>query len=452
MKVLKVRHMALVEDYPEDLPKRLTLTYTDTLGETVTIKAYKEEGNRLWIPRKYSHVSGFPVEKRKWKRVEIDFKGRLYSFQKELVKKFIKSGCNGILSVGTGKGKTVMALYLAHLLKHKTLVVVPTETIFKQWIQRVYEFCGFYPTTIRGSHCDVSTPIVIGMLKTLAIGKKIDREKLYTEFGFVIYDEVHRIATYYYNIVAGMFWDKYRLGLSATPRRRDGMHKLFEWHIGSIVGKYYVYPSELIPSVYMIRYIDWRCSTGDFIRGGELNLPLYHTHLAQIDNRNKLIVLYIYYGYKKGRRVMLLSDRLKQLLRIYKMLKELGIDDIGFLTGSVKDIDHQIILGTYGSGGEGFDLPELDYLIFGTPRADVRQSVGRLLRPKEKSPIIIDIVDNVSEIMRKFAEARMRYYRGLRCKIKEIFINGEKVYALYEKLLSKKKMGDFEKKKTQIPY
>jgi len=50
--------------------------------------------------------------------------------------------------------------------------------------------------------------------------------------------------------------------------------------------------------------------------------------------------------------------------------------------------------------------------------------------------------------MRKFAEARMRYYRGLRCKIKEIFINGEKVYALYEELLSKKKMGDFKEKKA----
>ena len=448
MRVLEVRHMALVEDYPEDLPRKLTLVSQDALGQQVVIKAYKKAGDKLWIPRRL--VPDFPVKERDWKRVEIAFKGKLRSYQQDLVDKFLDAGGNGIISAGTGSGKTVMALYLAHLLGHKTLVVVSTETIFKQWIQKVNEFCGFYPTTIRSSHCDTSAPIVIGMLKTLAMGKKIDRERLYTEFGFVIYDEVHRIATSVYNIVAGMFWDKYRLGLSATPKRRDGMDKLFEWHIGPIVGKYYY--TKLTPSVYLIRYVNWDCGTGRFIKNGELNLPLYHNHIAVIENRNKLIAIYIYYGYKAGRRIMLLSDRLSQLKRVHRLLKELGINDVGFLTGSVKDIDHQIILATYGSGGEGFDLPELDYLVLGTPRADIRQSVGRTMRPKERNPIIIDIVDNVSEILRKFAKRRINYYKGLNCKIKEIYLNEESVYALYQKILSEKKVGTTEKKENQISY
>lgn len=433
MKILRVRHKALVTGYPPSLKEKLTFNVKDFNDNVVVIRAYEESKEGLWIPR---CLVSAPVEDANWERVEIAFTGELRPHQKRYVEEFLKAG-SGIIAAGMGSGKTVMALYLAHKLGLKTLVVVPTETLFLQWIQRVKEFCGFYPTTIRGNHCDTSAPIVIGMLKTLALGTKIDRESLYKTFGFVVYDEVHRVGAPLYNIVSGMFWDKHRLGLSGTVSRRDGLHNLFIWNIGNVIS---LGPQALQtpkPLVYIIKYIDYDYIGRDlYTYSGKFNLPKFLNRLAKAERRNKLILTYIVKAYKKGKKILVLSDRLDQLRIIARALKSLKITDVGFLTGSEKDIDHDIILATYGAGSEGFDLPELDCLIFGTPRADVRQALGRVLRPKEKRPIVIDIVDMTTEA-KYFFYSRIKTYRALSCEIKEVVIDRGGVENAFQALLQK---------------
>jgi len=441
MKIVDVTNKALVVGSKKELEKIKEALFFKVnmsgLGFDVnkTIVGYEEAEGGLLIPRAMFEAYK-KVKEANWEKVEIPFYGELRDYQKEYVNVFMKQGGNGIICAETGLGKTVMALYLAHKIGLKTLVIVPTDALFKQWIQRIKKFCGFYPTTIRGSYCDISTPIVVGMLKTLAMGKRINREALIDKFGFTIYDEVHRVPTDKFNVVAGWFWDKYRLGLSATPKRKDYMHTLIEYHIGKVIKLNTSISGKLIPIVYAIYYNDYECSGDKCYKRGDFILPLYYKKISQVKERNLLIASYAKYGYDKGRYVMILADRLKLLQAVKTYLIKLGIrkDDIGYLTGNKKVLGRRIILATYGSGGEGVDIPELDYIIFATPRADIRQALGRALRPKNRRPVIIDIVDCSCQVMLKFFRKRNNTYKGMGAEVKDLLVNKAGVYKIISKL------------------
>lgn len=439
MRVIRVRHEALVDSIPDSLKAKLTFKVKNQYTEEVrTIVEYRATSEGIWIPRAVVPDLVTRIEDAHWEEVDIPFNGTLKPYQVELVEAFLKGNKNGTISAGTGSGKTVMGLYIAHKIGLKTIIIVPTDRIFHQWIQRCKTFCGFTPSIIRGSICEYDKPITVAMLQTLAIGKRIDRQSLYKVFGLSIYDEVHRLPTEKFSVVARMFWDKYRLGLSATPTRKDGLHDLFFSHIGGVVAKYHY--TKLKPKVFFVKYIDHETSTAGCMWNGKLNTARYLNQLVSVGARNKLIAFYIYHGYKKGRKILMLTDRLEHIEKVKHHLKSLGIkdDEIGYITGSVKEIGKPILLATYGSAGLGLDIPELDYLVLATPRADIRQAIGRVLRPKKHTPIVIDIVDNVAEVMRKYGKVRENFYRRLGCEITETYVNREVANVKFQELLAKK--------------
>ena len=52
------------------------------------------------------------------------------------------------------------------------------------------------------------------------------------------------------------------------------------------------------------------------------------------------------------------------------------------------------MLGTYSMSSEGLDVKELNTVIFASPKSDIVQSIGRILRMKtETIPTAYDIVD-----------------------------------------------------------
>lgn len=439
MKVISVRHEALVDDISLDIKKALTFKIKNMQTEQETVfYAYRKTDRGYYIPRAFMPNLITKLEDANWKEVEIPFKGQLKPYQVGLTDKFLKSNKNGIICAGTGAGKTVMGLYLAHKIGLKTIVVVPTDRIFHQWMQRCKDFCGFYPSIIRGNICEYDKPITVAMLQTLAIGKRIDKKALYKEFGFTIYDETHRVPTEKFSEAVRLFWDKYRLGLSATPKRKDGLHNLLFYHIGGLVAEYSF--NIFKPTVYFLKYIDYDCITSPFMWNGKLNMARYLNSLVKATHRNELIAYYIHHGYIKNRKILMLTDRIEHIERIKALIKKTGISDseIGILTGEVKEIGKPILLATYGSAGLGLDIPELDFLILATPRTDIRQAVGRVLRPKEKTPVIVDIVDNISEIMRRYAQKRLSFYRALGCKITEAYINKETARVKFQEILGKK--------------
>ena len=101
---------------------------------------------------------------------------------------------------------------------------------------------------------------------------------------------------------------------------------------------------------------------------------------------------------------MILAQNKNVLNYLFKAIEHRRIATVGYYIGGMKEEqlkqseNKKIIVATYAMAEEGLDIKTLTTLIMATPKVDVRQSVGRILRQKHEDiiPKIIDIVDNFS--------------------------------------------------------
>ena len=89
---------------------------------------------------------------------------------------------------------------------------------------------------------------------------------------------------------------------------------------------------------------------------------------------------------------------------------------VGYYLGGMKQSildesrNKQIIVGSHNMCSEGLDISTLSTLIFVTPKTDIIQSVGRILRTKDNNPIVIDIIDS-HQIFQNQWKKRQTFYK-----------------------------------------
>jgi hypothetical protein len=72
--------------------------------------------------------------------------------------------------------------------------------------------------------------------------------------------------------------------------------------------------------------------------------------------------------------------------------------------------EKQIVLATYAMAAEALDIKTLATLVMVTPKTDITQSVGRILRVKHENPIIVDIIDQHDVFQNQWTQ-RKRFYK-----------------------------------------
>ena len=126
----------------------------------------------------------------------------------------------------------------------------------------------------------------------------------------------------------------------------------------------------------------------------------------------------------KERQILLLGDRRKQLEDIYNLIVEADICSVGYYVGGMKQEklkeseSKQLLLATFAMAKEGLDIKTLNCLILASPKRDIIQAVGRILRQSHKDvqPLIVDIIDNFS-VFKGQAAVRNRLYKKRNYKI-----------------------------------
>lgn len=299
----------------------------------------------------------------------------------------------------TGSGKTVCACNTIAELGRTALIVVHLERLGKQWKQEIHEKLGVPLDKIGqigGGVFDVEgKDIVVGMLQSLSM--KDYPEWVYDYFGTIVFDEVHKIAAPVFSQAAPLFNAKYRIGLSATPTRKDGADKVIFSHLGPIRVESTAEALRMKLHAMYYRSVKkvWGSTHGARVKCLTLDKP-----------RNNLICRIAKKLYDNNREILIVSDSIDHLHNLsYQLATEFDVPRsvMGMFTGQkivdgrrvkVKDAEledvkqnKQIILATYSMMKEGIDIPRLDAGIDATPRADATQIIGRIRRPEPDKPL-----------------------------------------------------------------
>jgi len=112
---------------------------------------------------------------------------------------------------------------------------------------------------------------------------------------------------------------------------------------------------------------------------------------------------------------MILAHNKTLITYLFKAVEHRNIATVGYYIGGMKEAElkksevKKIIIATYSMASEGLDIKTLTTLIMASPKTDVCQSIGRILRTKHTNPLVIDIIDK-HEIFEKQWNKRKQYY------------------------------------------
>jgi superfamily II DNA or RNA helicase len=432
----------------EDIKRELTVKpfiQEEFSGNVESFKVFLENDKKLYLPRFYSEekfgitpsmklLSGDDISLL-WNNTKYPLRANqqvvydVVQFKVPLVRPNSRGenvGGGGILALPCGFGKTILGLYLcANYFRKKTLIIVHKEFLLNQWRERIRDFL---PSArigiIQQNTFDIANQdIVIGMLQTISM--KDFPLDAFDSFGLTIIDESHRIPCQVFSKALFKINSLYMLGLSATPNRKDGLTKVLKWFVGDIL--YQVKTGikhDVLVEQYILNSENDAYNEEESTFRGTANMSKMINNITEYRHRTNTMIELIARQVAENLKILILSDRRGHLDTIHRLVTEQNICDVGYYVGGMKAKDLKIsegkrlILGTYSMASEGMDIPDLDTLILGSPKTDIIQSVGRILRKKheDKYAKIIDLVDDFS-IFTSQANKRKKYYKQKNYKI-----------------------------------
>ena len=397
---------------------------------------YRESGSKLYVPRHFGIETYGPADAMQispGEDISLRFNGGLRDYQEKIVKAYNgcldkETGGGGLLEVPCGRGKTVIALNIIAMLKKKTLVVVHKAFLMNQWIERIEQFLpGAKIGRIQGPTVDIEgKDIVIGMLQSLSMKEYADGT--FSSFGLTIVDECHHISSEVFCRSLLKIVTKYTLGLSATMQRKDGLTPVFKMFLGEIAYKEVRRKGDPV-TVKALEYVSTDPEFNEQItdyRGNPAYSPMI-TKLCDQGQRSEFILKALKQEMSEleGQQTMILSQNKSLLSYLYRAIEHRGLGTVGYYVGGMKENDLKktegcdIILATYAMAAEALDIKTLTSLFLATPRTDVRQAVGRILRVAHARPLVVDIVDTHDVFQRQW-EKRRAYYRKQGYSIQKI--------------------------------
>lgn len=410
--------------------------------QEVCFPVYRETAKKLYLPRFYGETMFGPPRAMKLgegEDIALTFAGELRPNQVPVVDTYLAAvsatepfGGGGLLELECAYGKTVLSLFLIAALRKKTLVIVHKEFLMNQWIERIQQFLPCARVgKLQGTVAEIeNNDIVIGMLQTLSM-KEIPAET-FASFGFTIIDEVHHISSEVFSCALFRIVTKYMLGLSATMERKDGMTKIFKMFLGEVLFKGKrddVHKVEVRGLTYMVK------DDPEFNRvlvdaRGNVKFSTMISKLCSYQPRSDFILrvladmLLASRGASPPMQVMILAHNKSLLKYLHDSVTSRHMATVGYYIGGMKEADLkksetcQVIIATYSMAAEALDIKTLNTLIMATPKTDIEQSVGRILRDVKSTPVILDIVDEHPPFQNQWKK-RKAYYKMQKYTIKE---------------------------------
>lgn len=412
-------------------------------------------------------------------------KYQLWDFQRNAVQSWIDAGCYGIIQAPTASGKTLLACYIIKKMNTRTIILVHTsDLLINIWFNYLVEQFGDEIKSrigiIGGGLTDkdrkqmripsndfdenIKKDIVISTSQSMLHSNKLS--KLGEEhFGLMLIDEIHHYAADQFKKVSSATRAAYRLGLSATLKRSDGLSPIFYALLGDV--RYRIGIKELARKGMLVEPIFYSIIIDDDIacnkiRNCRYKLLEYSRYVKKVSASSELKFRYIL-GLceslkSKDRKFMLYTDFVNKSTNTdeygtftindenvftrddyVKKLTELKLKVSG-VSAEMSGLERQSIfneLGTgnldgivFGSlGNEGINIPAVDSIILCNSTASTiryPQRCGRAMRKYKgkKNCFIYEILLNVPKEL-QWSEDNFLEYAEQNFVKEKIYINND---------------------------
>ena len=410
----------------------------------------------------------FEDKRNKGKQIDVCFKGTLREEQQSATDALLQYE-NGILSVPTAFGKTVIGVSLIANRKCNTLILVHLQTLFDQWKKSLEQFLEINEVLpeqekkrgrkkIRsiigqiGAGKNTSSGIIdIALVQSLIHDNEVD--DIVKNYGMVIVDECHHASSLTFEKVLNSVNARYVYGLTATPNRQDGQHPITFMLCGTI--RYSISAKEQANKRNFEHFVI-PCFT-QFKKpltqkDSDWHITKIYTDIVDNENRNRQIVTDVLDVVMKNRTPIILTQRKEHVIRFANLLeKQTDIHTITLIgTDSAKTKkkmaeslaiippnEKLIIIATGKYIGEGFDYPRLDTLFLASPiawRGTLAQYSGRLHReyPNKQDVIVYDYIDIHIPVLERMYHKRLSGYSQIGYKALSSKNEPEKISMIYD--------------------
>ena len=325
----------------------------------------------------------------------------------------------GQVRLATASGKTTIGLAFIAGSGTRSLVLVHTKDLLRQWVTRAQEeIPGIDVGTIQGGNFHIGHLTVATMqtfLKLLWSDKKLARK-----FGCVIVDEGHHTGSMSYELILNQLPARYRFSLSASSKRSDGRMLLVRFNVGPVIYRA-AFKSQVEVEVQPI-FTNFR-SPYNAMQWSRLV-----RELVENEERNRLIAEVAEKEVLAGRSVAVLSRQIKHLDLIAANFSPEMNGKYAIITGRLVGRKREQILNSMRDGSlrcvmatqlleEGVDIPRLDRIALAYPGTDVTvlQKVGRVSRRFEgkQMSLVYDLVDpHIAVLVRQYGQRKSWYRRA----------------------------------------
>ena len=368
----------------------------------------------------------------------------LYEEQMRAAKAMLEHD-NGILAATTSFGKTVVGAYLISQRKVNTLILVHNTEIQKNWIEDLSRFLDInaelpeYKTKtgkvrkrksligrLYAGHDSMTGIIDVAIFSSLGKGDEIN--PIVEKYGMVIMDECHHGAAQTVEDVIGSVKATYVYGLTATPKREDGLEKKVYMQFGPIRFRYTA--KERAEKQGIDHFVYHRFTR--LVSTTDLKINEAYKAAVECDSRNDQIIDDVVSCIQNGRTPLVMTkfkehakvlyDRLQGKADHVYLLQGGGSrkvkDEIRSQMRTVSDDESVVLVAIDKYIGEGFNFPRLDTMMLTMPVAaagNIEQFAGRLHRDyKTKTKVIIyDYVDSHIRVLEKMYHKRLRTYKKI---------------------------------------
>jgi superfamily II DNA or RNA helicase len=443
----------LVLDNPEYYKKQAQGRWLGNTQKQFVL--YERVGKDLLLPfgclqdlwKRFAKNASFSCEILPVRSVLYQSHIELYPYQEIAVQSVLRAK-NGVLVSPCGSGKTQMALETIARIGGKALWLTHTGELLTQSMERA-KSCFDLPHdaygTITAGKVNIGSAITFATVQTMA---NIDVRQYAHEWDVVVVDECHKaIGTptkvmQFYKVLSNLS-ARYKIGVTATPKRADGLEMCMTSLLGDIV---HTIPKEEVkrytcPVRVEKRETGYKPNLNVVLAGdGTIVYSDLIKDLTENEERNKKIaedVFNILYEDQR-RKILILSDRVEHLSKLRTMICEdvrsENVKQLKAISNSkkareerrqiLKDLNDgkiNVVLATYQLAKEGLDVPKLDYVVFATPQKDettVVQSAGRVGRKADGKEFgtVIDYVDDFGLLL-GYSKKRNNYYKKLEYEI-----------------------------------